>query len=306
MTAARPPRLRVYWYSQTGQLTDAVDAFVAPLVEAGWEIRWSQVRPRTAFPFPWSLRRFVGLVPDAVHPESTVEVEVVGDDEPVDLVLFAFQVWYLAPSIPMRSVLAGPQRFAGQRVIGLTACRNMWYSAALAVSRRVTARGARYLGTVAAIDDAPPLATFFTTMRWLLTGRRDPFWFFPRAGVGPAQLARVRAVGEKLAATARPGDADFDDRVVQALAATDAAAVDPALATADLLASRVFRAWVAVARAVRPGLPRNLVLAAFAAWLVPTAALGLPAVAVARKAARRRFDAAVHRALAPAVAEVRR
>jgi hypothetical protein len=286
-------KLTIYWYSQTGQLKETIDAFVAPLVEAGWEIRWCAVTPSVEYPFPWSLRRFLGVMPESADPAATVDVLLPDDDEP-DLVLFAYQVWYLAPSVPMWSVLARhPERFAGRGVIGLTACRNMWYSAALAVARAVTSAGGRYLGTVAAIDDAPAGATFVTTLRWMLTGRREAFSIFPRAGVGDRQLTRVRALGEAVAG------ADGEAGIAQVLARPDAAPVEPAIAAADLAAGRVFRVWSKLARAGKPGPLRGAVLAAFATWLTGTVAVGLPAVVVARGVARRRFDAVVRKAMRP-------
>jgi hypothetical protein len=165
----------------------------------------------------------------------------------------------------------------------------------------VSSAGGRYLGTVAAVDDAPAGATFVTTMRWMLTGRREAFSVFPRAGVGDEQLARVRALGAAVADEVGGAREDeHADSVARVLARPDAAPVEPAIAAADLLASRVFRAWSGLARAGRPGLLRGAVLTAFATWLTGAVAVGLPAVVVTRTMARRRFDALVHRAMRPA------
>jgi hypothetical protein len=296
------PTVAVYYYTQTGQLKEAVDAFLGPIAEAGWRIEWRRVRPVHEYPFPWPLRRFVGIFPDAVDPGSVVDVEVDGaETRPPDLVLLAFQVWYLAPSVPMRSVvIRSPEHFRGRTVVGLTACRNMWYSAALAMRRHVTDAGGSYAGTVAAVDSAPAATTFVTTMRWLLTGNREAFWSFPRAGVGPDQHDRLRSVGKEVAA--RVAGPDQTTEVAGALGAVDAAPVDPAIAAGDLLAGRVFRMWGALANAGRPGARRALVLMAFVGWLSGAVALGLPGMVLARAVARTRFDAAVRTALSPALA----
>ena len=37
------PRAVVYLYTQTGQLREVADAFTAPLVARGWDIRWVEV-----------------------------------------------------------------------------------------------------------------------------------------------------------------------------------------------------------------------------------------------------------------------
>ena len=203
----RPPRAVVYLYSQTGQLHEVADALTAPLIARGWKIRWVDVQPRVAFPFPWPIRRFFGVFPAAVDPEALVDlVEPAGGfgTEPDELAILAYQVWYLAPSLPIRSLLkAHPGAVRDRRVVSLIACRNMWYSAAIEVSGLLRAAGARSVEVVAATDTRPQSATFVTTLRWLLTGRREPFLWFGRAGVGPMELARVADVGRSVAESGR-------------------------------------------------------------------------------------------------------
>ena len=189
----------MYLYSQTGQLREVADALTAPLVARGWDIRWVDVQPRVAFPFPWPIRRFFGVFPAAVDPEAFVElVEPAGgfDTEPDELVILAYQVWYLAPSLPIRSLLkAHPEAVRNRRVVSLIACRNMWYSAAIEVSGLLRSAGARRVEVVAATDTRRQSTALVTTLRWLLTGRREPFLWFGRAGVGDAELASGRRCG---------------------------------------------------------------------------------------------------------------
>jgi hypothetical protein len=222
-----------------------------------------------------------------------------------DLVVLAYQVWYLAPSLPVRSLLATPA-LAGRTVLGLVACRNMWYSAALEVARDVDRRGGRYLGTVAAIDDAPALLTFVTTLRWLLLGRREAFWRFPRAGVSAGELDRLRSLGEELATaltTDRPGaDRAWAAPVLELLRRRDAAPVVAPVAAADLIAGRVFRVWGRTIRRRRTRAARALMLSLFVGSLIAAILVGLPALIVASAVGRSRFRAAVRRRLAPAVA----
>ena len=67
-------RAVVYLYTQTGQLREVAQALTAPLEAHGWDIRWVDVRPRDAFPFPWPIRRFFGVFPQAVDPEALVKL----------------------------------------------------------------------------------------------------------------------------------------------------------------------------------------------------------------------------------------
>ncbi|MFF0428829.1 hypothetical protein ACFYUJ_31120 [Streptomyces sp. NPDC004520] len=325
------PRVTVYWYSQTGQLLESVSAVTDPLEKAGWDVRKVEIRPREPFPFPWPVRRFFGVFPASVDPEGapgiTADPPVTGDED-ADLVLFAFPVWYLAPAPPMRALIgAEPKAFDGRAVVGLIACRNMWYSAAVEVQRLLQAAGGRYLGTIAAVDTASAGVTFVTTLRWLLAGKRDASWGFPRAGVGTDELDRLAILGERLAelAPAHPEPApeqdgttsptasedDLADRVREVLAAHDAAPVNHPLAAADLLAGKAFRIWGRVIRAAgrRGETPRNAFTAMFVLWLTGAILAGLPAVVIARVLFKAGFDAAVARRLAPVIArltEVRR
>jgi len=60
----------------------------------------------SSFPFPWPIRRFFGCSPAAVDPEALVELARAAggfETKPDELVILAYQVWYLAPSLPIRS-----------------------------------------------------------------------------------------------------------------------------------------------------------------------------------------------------------
>ncbi|BBX96240.1 hypothetical protein [Mycobacterium lacus] len=237
----RHPRAVVYLYSQSGQLHEVADALTAPLVAQKWDIRWVHVEPRVRFPFPWSIRRFFGVFPAAVDPNSLIDlIEPAGGfrTDAEELVILAYQVWYLAPSIPVRSLLkAHPEAVRNRSVVSLIACRNMWYSAAIEVSALLRSAGAQHVGVIAATDTRPQATTLVTTLRWLLTGRREPFLWFGRAGIGDAELARIADVGRCIGESRR--------------CPRDAATVVPTLAAADLVAGSVFRRWGAAVRSAQ-------------------------------------------------------
>ena len=280
-----PRRAVVYLYTQTGQLREVADALTAPLAACGWDIRWVEVQPRIAFPFPWPIRRFFGVFPAAVDPEALVElVEPVGGfvTQPEELVILAYQVWYLAPSLPIRSLLkAHPEAVRNQRVVSLIACRNMWYSAAIEVSGLLRYAGARGVDVVAATDTRRQSTTLVTTLRWLLTGRREPFLWFGRAGVGDAELTRVAGVGGCIAESGQCPQA--------------AAPIVPTLAAADLLAGTVFRRWGATVRSARRfgALAPAATLATFVLGLGIGIVVGMPLIGCAALVGGARFDTVV-------------
>jgi hypothetical protein len=274
-------RAVVYLYTQTGQLREVAQALTAPLEAHGWDIRWVDVRPRDAFPFPWPIRRFFGAFPQVVDPEAVVELsESAGGFHTAadELVILAYQVWYLAPSLPIRSLLkTHPETVRGRSVVSLIACRNMWYSAAIETSGLLQSAGARRVDVVAATDTRGSSTSLVTTLRWLLTGKRAPFLWFGRAGVGDDELARVAAVGRGIAAS-RPYP-------------QDAAPIVPALAAADMLASRAFRKWGATVRSMRRfgGAAQAASLIAFVLGLGIAIAVGLPLIGVAAVIGGERF-----------------
>jgi hypothetical protein len=296
-------RMCVFWYTQTGQLTESVTAFVTPLREQGWDVRWIEVQPYRRFPFPWPVRQFFNIFPACVDRAATIELEPIastlypGSDE---ILLFAFQVWYLSPSLPMRSVLVSEREaFRNRDVVTFTACRNMWWSAAIEVHRLLDVAGARYLGTIAASDTSPQFHSLVTTLRWLLGGRGDPFWLFGRAGIPEAELARLKELGETVAAVTATGTPSVASSLASALREHGAAPIYPTIAAADLLGSRVFRMWGAVIRsASRYGaLPRAAALGVFIGFLCGAILIGFPVLAIARLTWTKPFDAAVIRSL---------
>ena len=286
-------RAVVYLYTQTGQLREVAEALTAPLEADGWRIRWVDVRPRVAFPFPWSIWQFFEVFPRAVDPDAFVQlVEPPGgfgaEQDEREVVVLAYQVWYLSPSLPIRSLVAGhPEAFRNRRVISLIACRNMWYSAAVEVAALLRTAGARRLEVIATTDTRQQATSLVTTLRWLLTGKREPFLWFARAGVGDAELARVTAIGRSIAERGN--------------CPSDAAPIVPTLAVADLFAGRLFRNWGATVRSAgRFGTAAHAAsLVSFVVGLAIGIVAGIPLIGVATLAGGARFETwisgAVHR-----------
>jgi len=275
------PRAVVYLYTQTGQLREVAEALTAPMRAGGWDLRWVDVEPCETFPFPWPITRFFGVFAQAVDPEALVELVAPPhgfDAAPDELVIVASQVWYLAPSLPIRALVTRhPEAVRGRDVVSLVACRNMWYSAMIEMSELLRFAGARRVDVVAATDTRSSSTTLITTLRWLLTGRREPFLWFGRAGVGEDELARVTRVGQRIADSRR--------------CPQDAAPVMPTLAAADLLAGKVFRHW---ARLVRSGQRfgssvHAATVGAFVLGLAVAIVAGLPLIAFAALLGGTRF-----------------
>jgi len=134
---------------------------------------------------------------------------------------------------------------------------------------------------VAATDTRRQSTTLVTTLRWLLTGRREPFLWFGRAGVGDAELARVAGVGACIAESGQ--------------CPQGAAPIVPTLAAADLLAGTAFRRWGATVRSARRfgALARAATLATFVLGLGTGIVVGMPLIGCVALAGGTRFDTVV-------------
>jgi len=262
-------RVLVVYFSQSGQLARVARGLVSPLAEAGdVEIVEEVLRPIRPYPFPWSFWSFLEVMPETVLLEPPpLEPVAVRAEERFDLVVLAYQVWYLAPSGPMTAFLkseTGRRLMRGRPVVTVIACRNMWLGG----------------GT---------LASFITTPRWLLTGRRDPFWGLPGAGVAEEEIANAGRFGRALLKALR---ADRERESSPMLAGLGAAHVDPRLIFSERGGQRLFSLWSRLIR--RGGAPgsagRRLMLALFCAYLVAAILLLVPLSLLAQHLMRPLFS----------------
>src|SRR3989304_2795692 len=180
-------RILALYCSQTGQITRVVRSMMAPLEgRADIQIVWQNLQPKRPYPFPWPFLDFLDVFPESVHMVPP-EMEPVSfdPDSHFDLIILAYQVWFLSPSLPVTGFLksSAARVLKGKPVITVIACRNMWLSAQEKVKAMLTSLGARLIDNVVLVDQGPPWTTFVTTPRWLLTGKKDGFWgIFPAAG----------------------------------------------------------------------------------------------------------------------------
>ncbi len=233
-------------------------------------------------------------MPETVLLEApTLEPLAVRAEEHFDLVVLAYQVWYLAPSGPMAAFLkseSGRRLLRGRPVVTVIACRNMWLLAQETVKRLIQEAGGRLLDNVAFTDQGGTLATFVTTPRWLLTGRRNPFWGLPAAGVAEQEIAKADRFGLALLAALR---ADREREDAPMLAGLGAARVDPKLIFSERAARRAFSVWSRLIRLCgAPGsIARVPMLALFSVYLVAMILTVVPTSLLVQRITRPLFAA---------------
>ena len=237
-------------FSQTGQLTQIAEQFVVPLRAAGHAVHVETLRPQQPFPFPWPVIDFIDAFPECVQLDAPpLQPLSVPDAADFDLVILCYQVWYLAPALPMTAFLqssAGQRLLRGKPVITVVACRNMWLGAQATMQRLIKAAGGILRDHVAFTDQGHPLATFITTPRWVLTGKRDRFLGLPPAGVATEAIRRAdrfgKALGDALNQDAERGNDPM-------LAGLQAVVVNPRLAISERAGQRAFKVWSRLIRA---------------------------------------------------------
>ena len=273
-------RILVIYYTQTGQLRRIARSMLEPLVRRpDVEVVWHEVVPKPAYPFPWKFLSFLDAFPESVYldPPSVA----AGDFDPdahYDLVILAYQVWFLAPSLPVMGFLKSPQArvLRGKRVVTVIACRNMWTAAHGSMLEKLRARGAQLADNVVFTDQGPLWSTFITTPWWLLTGNQGPlFNVLPKAGISDKEISRAARFGHALA--------DALPRICRGepgpfLAGLQAVKVNPLTMMAERVGHRSFRLWGALMRAVGgPGdVRRKPLLLVYALFLIGAIVLVLP------------------------------
>lgn len=296
-------RILVLYYSQTGQLTAAVKSMMSPLAgRPDVEIVWERLELVTPYPFPWGFFQFLDVFPESVYMDPPATKPVGFDpDSRFDLVVLAYQVWFLSPSLPLTGFLKSPAArvLKDTLVITLIACRNMWLSAHEKVQAALEGHGARLIDNVVLVDQGPPWATFVTTPRWLLTGKKGGFWgIFPSAGVSEADIAGAARFGRALA-DALPLLKSHSSGPL--LAGLGAVKVNPRYIAGERIAHRSFLLWGRLLRAIGPsGHPgRRAVLAVYVIFLVTmiltVVPLAMAVRALLRPLLREKLDAEVAR-----------
>ena len=146
-------RVLVVYYSQTGQLEDIVNSICAPLKADGdVEVIYEKIRPKTPFPFPWTSDEFFQAMPESVKGiPCELEPLTLKSDEQFDLIIAAWQPWYLYPSIPTHALFQHEtirKLMNGKPVITVIGSRNMWVMAQEVIKKYIVSANARLVGNI--------------------------------------------------------------------------------------------------------------------------------------------------------------
>lgn len=195
-------KILIVSYSQTGQLDNLVENFTKPLQEdKNFELIFKNIKPKEPFPFPWGMIEFIDTFPESISMEAC-ELEKIEDDEnDYDLIVLAYSVWFLSPSIPISSFLQSSyakKKFKNKPVITLIGCRNMWIMAQEKIKKLLQDLDAILIDNVVLVDKGNSFETFITTPRWMLSGKKDSFWGLSSAGIDEGEIVDSRKFGRAI------------------------------------------------------------------------------------------------------------
>jgi hypothetical protein len=275
-------RILVLYYSQSGDVWRILDTFLRPIrALSGVELTVERLEPIAAYPFPWrTLTRLLSVFPQChsgggsgIHPLS------IRSGRQFDLVILAYQVWFLAPSLPVQDFFRSESAAVlnNAAVITMCVCRNMWHSCSETMKAMLKQAGAEHIDNIIVSHQGPPYATFISVPRLLLRGKRDRFLgVFPPADVSDADLSRVERLGGVVAARLRHEQWPRQSLLTGA----GAVHVNTRYIVPELVGWYLYRfgtRCVLLAERLGP-LGRRLAIYAFAALLVIAILLGVPTI----------------------------
>jgi hypothetical protein len=200
-----------------------------------------KVETEHQFPFPWTRLEFFNAFPESVYGTpfklKPIEVDTTAD---YDMVILAYTVWYLNPSIPISSFLqsdSAKQILVGKKIITLLGSRNMWVLAQEKVKQHLKTLNADLIGNIVLIDRNPNLISIITIVRWMFYGKKNPFWGFPRAGIIQEDIESSKRFGSTI--LERLIGKDFTDMQDQ-LNNQGAIEINPSLLILEKRATKLF------------------------------------------------------------------
>jgi hypothetical protein len=240
-------KILIIYYTQSGQLSEIVESFSKPLIASGAIIDQVQIKPKNDFTFPWTAKVFFETMPESVLGIPQ-ELKTFSFKETFyDLVVLAYQPWFLSPSIPATSLLLNSDFkniIKGTPVVTLIGSRNMWLNAQEKVKNLLKEAGANLVGNITLVDRNNNHISAVTILYWMLSGKKDKYLgVFPKPGISDADISNVSSHGAIVAQHLISGDwNDLQDELVKA----DAVYVKPNLMFIENTGSKLFKIWANV------------------------------------------------------------
>jgi hypothetical protein len=196
-------KILAIYYTQSGQMSDIINSFTAPIAKAGATVEKVIVKPVAEYTFPWKGNKFFSVMPDCVLSVPTALQPFELKEKAYDLIILGYQPWFLSPSIPSNSLLNHPDFKAVLKdtpVITISAGRNMWLNAYVRIRKSLKDAGASLVGNIALVDKHSNPISFITIFYWMLTGKKERYLnIFPKPGVAEEDINNTSVFGATVA-----------------------------------------------------------------------------------------------------------
>jgi len=203
-------KILAIYYSQSGQLKEILDQFLLPFSENSIEIEYLKVEPEVEFSFPWTAKSFFEAMPESVLVKPVPLKPFNLLSEKYNLVIFAYQPWFLSPSIPANSILQHADFIRIMKdtpVITLIGSRNMWINGQEKVKKLLQRCEARLVGNVVLTDRHNNFASAVSILHWMLSGKKEKYLgIFPIPGVSIEDIQNTRRHGQSAYEHFKSGD----------------------------------------------------------------------------------------------------
>ncbi len=248
-------QILVLYYTQSGDTARAVESFVKFLDTPEIEITKECIKPKVSYPYPWKIGNFFDVFPECINEEPPeIHSPSFEPSQKFDLVILAYQVWFLAPALPIQGFLKSEYAKVLQntKVITLIVCRNMWHSASERMKKMIDEIGGIHIDNVVVTHQGLPLATFITTPRLMLTGKKDKFLGkLSPGGVRDEDIQALSKFGKGIVKNLSALDDSFNQPLFKELGAVE---VNQAYIIPELIGQFLYKPWAKVARFLgKPG-----------------------------------------------------
>lgn len=270
-------KILALYYTQSGQLAGITNNFLKPLEEAGHSVEIHHLRPVDDFPFPWtSSPVFFDAMPESVKGVPRKLQPFQFKEEKYDLIVFAYQPWFLSPSIPANSMLQNEAVKAVLKdtpVITLIGSRNMWLNAQEKVKKSLKDAGAPLVGNIALADRGNNQIGVLTIFHWMLTGKKERKWgILPLPGVSQEDIDHVPVFGAMIKPYV---EKDSYDGMQQELVKAKAVEIKYSLMYIESKAGIMFKIW---AGRIYGSKKRKALLVAFKYYLLIALFVAAPVI----------------------------
>lgn len=240
-------RILVIYYSQTGQLKNIAQNLVNPFEDnPNYSVDYYCIQPEKEYPFPWDKKSFFGVFPESFQ-QIPVAIKpppqnIIG--ESYDLIILAYQIWYLTPSIPINSFLKsefGEKIIKGKKVVTTIGCRNMWAKSQHKMKQLIVNCGGDLVGNIAFVDRHLNHISVITIVHWMMGGKKSKkYGIFPKPGVSNEDINEASVFGELvLESSENENYDDLQSKVIKAGGVN----IKPFIILMDEKANKMFEIW---------------------------------------------------------------